>query len=217
MAAPAARPSRVVAELGRPETAEETADRKAEASRTRRANQTLFNLVLALVASLAIVLFLVLVVVRPTAPAAKAVDYRAAASESHGSVSEPLAVPDLPKGWSANSATLDTDAGGVETWNIGLLTPDHEYIGLVQGIKADRTWVSNAVKQTPATGKATVGGASWLTYDRRESSDPGNYAYSMSTTLDHSSVVLHGTANAKEFRMLATAVLASLPAPSASR
>ena len=58
----------IVAELGRPETAEETAQRKAENSRKHRANQTALNLVGATVASLAIVAFLVIVVVRP-APA----------------------------------------------------------------------------------------------------------------------------------------------------
>ena len=55
----------IVAELGRPETPEETAARKAENSRKRRANQTAFNLIVATIASLGIVLFLVVVVVRP--------------------------------------------------------------------------------------------------------------------------------------------------------
>lgn len=206
----AARPPRIVAELGRPETAEETAARKAEASRLRRSNQTLLNLVIALVASLAVVLVLVLVVVRPTAPEVKPVDYKAAAEQSQGSVSEPLAVPQLPRGWSANRATVDTDAAGIETWNIGLLTPGHQYIGLVQGIRADRSLVSAAVQQTPSTGKTSLGGASWLLYDRRESSSPGNYAYAMSTVVGGSSFVLHGTASTKEFHVLAAAVLASV-------
>ena len=52
----------IVAELGRPETPEETAARKAENSRKRRANQTAFNLIVATIASLGIVLFLVVVV-----------------------------------------------------------------------------------------------------------------------------------------------------------
>ena len=39
----------IVAELGRPETPDETAERKAETSRKHRAGQTTFNLVVALI------------------------------------------------------------------------------------------------------------------------------------------------------------------------
>src|SRR5690606_28187846 len=55
----------IVAELGRAETPQETAERKAAASATRRTNQTALNLFIAVLASLAIVAFLVMVVVRP--------------------------------------------------------------------------------------------------------------------------------------------------------
>jgi hypothetical protein len=71
---------RVVAELGRPETPDETAARKAENSRAHRANQTTRNLLLALLASLAIVLFIVLVVVRPGTNLVKSVNYLTVAS-----------------------------------------------------------------------------------------------------------------------------------------
>ena len=59
------RAPRVVAELGRPETPDETAARKAASSRAHRENQTAFNLVIAIVVSVGIVVLLVLVVVRP--------------------------------------------------------------------------------------------------------------------------------------------------------
>jgi hypothetical protein len=65
MAAEKNRQPRIVAELGRPETPEETAARKAENSRKHRENQTLRNLVFALLSSLAVVLVLVLVVGGP--------------------------------------------------------------------------------------------------------------------------------------------------------
>ena len=55
----------IVAELGRPETPEETANRKAERSRLHRSNQTALNLVAALIVCLVVVLLIVLVVVRP--------------------------------------------------------------------------------------------------------------------------------------------------------
>ena len=55
----------IVAELGRAETPGETAERKAAASATRRSGQTALNLFIAVLASLGVVAFVVVVVVRP--------------------------------------------------------------------------------------------------------------------------------------------------------
>jgi hypothetical protein len=197
---------RVVAELGRPETPEETAARKAANSRARRSNQTLFNLLLALGASLVIVLFLILVVVRPTPAPLKPVDYRAIASQTQPTVSARLAVPKLPKGWTANSATIDPGTDGITIWSIGFLTPSGQYIGFEQGISADRTWISTELQQAQVTGSTSVAGVDWKAYNRRSADDPGNYAYSLSTVIGKNSYVLHGSATTKEFQTLAAAV-----------
>ena len=61
----AARTPRVVAELGRPETSQETADRKAESSRLYRVRKTPSNLVWALLVSLGVVLVMVMITPRP--------------------------------------------------------------------------------------------------------------------------------------------------------
>ena len=74
----AQRPPREVAELGRPETPEETAARKAENSRKHRQRQTLKNLVLALAASLGVVFIIVLLVPRSDGPIDRDVDVAAA-------------------------------------------------------------------------------------------------------------------------------------------
>ena len=212
MAAPtsAPRPPRIVAELGRPETPEETAARKAENSRKHRSNQTLINLVLALVASLAIVLFLVLVVVRPDGATVKPVDYRAAASQSQPTVSSHLAVPDLPKGWTANLADVETGSDGIVTWSVGFITPKQQYIGFVQGLKANSSWLSDQVQNARSTSSVPLAGLDWAVYNHRTADDPGNYAYSMTTATGADSIVLHGTASTAEFRVLAQAIVDDL-------
>ncbi len=206
----AGRSPRIVAELGRPETPEETAARKAESSRRHRSNQTLVNLVIALVASLAVVLVLVLVVVRPAPPAAPRIDYRADAAQAQPGVEEPLAAPHLPASWTANADGLDTGSDGVTSWSIGFITPGEQFIALKQGVKANATWVADQLNQARATGKTVVGGLDWTVYDQRDQKDPGNFAYSMTTRLDGSSIVLHGTAKTAEFTAIASAIARQL-------
>jgi len=200
---------RIVAELGRPETPEETAARKAENSRKHRANQTLLNLVVATVASLVIVLFLVVVVVRPDPGTVNnPVDYTAVAAEAQGGSNETLLAPVLPA-WTANDARFGTTAA-VSTWYIGFITPTTEFIALVQGIDANPTWQQSVLEGAQSTGAVTIDGVTWTEYDQRDANDPGNFAYSLATTSGGSTIVLHGTAPTTEFELLASAIAAAL-------
>lgn len=203
----------IVAELGRAETPHEIAERKAAASAKRRSNQTPLNLVFALLASLGVVALVVLVVVRPSSIERDPIDYRTVAADAQSAVDVPLVVPDLPEGWSANRAELVTgEADGINSWQIGLLTPGEQYIGLVQGITADPRWVSEQTANGEATGRVTIGDHRWQIYDRRDVQDPGNLAYVMTTVSGDSTIVLGGTAADIEFGALADAVGAELDA-----
>ncbi len=204
------RPPRIVAELGRPETAAETAARKAENSRRHRANQSLRNLVLALLASLAVVLVLVLVVVRPDGAPRAAVDYRSDAAASQPQAGQTLAGPSLPAGWRANHDGLTTGSDSVVAWRVGFITPSEQYIGLVQGITANPTWVANSLENKKSTGTTSIAGRDWTVYDHRSDQVPGNFAYSIGTVIGTSSIVLHGTASVAEFETLAVAVASQL-------
>ena len=205
----AAKPPAIVAELGRPETPEETAARKAASSRRHRANQTLFNLIVALLATLAIVLFLVIVVVRPTPTDVKAIDYASIGAQAQADSSETLVIPVLPDGWSANAARIGTVAE-VQTWYIGFITPSVQFIALNQGIDANVTWQAGVLEGAQATGTANIDGVSWQVFDRRTVDNPGNFAYSMAATIGGSTVVLHGTGSDSEFETLAASVVAEL-------
>lgn len=196
---------RIVAELGRPETAQETADRKAAATRRHRTNQTALNLVFATIASLAIVLFLVVVVVRPEPAAVDPIDFTAVAADT----GEAVVVPRLPDGWTANAATFETRSG-VPTWYLGLITPETQFIALEQGFDANPTWLDATLSGVAATDSATIAGLEWTLYDNRTADDPGNYAFSMSTQAEGTTIVLHGTASDDEFRLLAESIGAEI-------
>jgi hypothetical protein len=201
----------IVAELGRAETPEEIAERKALASATRRSNQNTRNLILALLASLGVVALIVLVVVRPQSVDREPVDYVKIATEAQGDFDVPLAVPRLPDGWWANRAeSVPAGADGVQSWQIGLITPSTQFIELVQGIDANDTWVSQQTVRSEATGRVLIGDTEWIVYDRRDVEDPGNRAYALVSTFGDSTVVLGGTASDAEFATVAESVAAEL-------
>jgi len=206
-----AKQRRVVAELGRPETPEETALRKAEASRNRRARQTVNNLWYSLLATLGIVLIVVLLVPRAQTPVRGDVDYRKAAAEASASLSEPVVVPRVPTGWSSNAAELRTEtADRVTEWYIGFLTPSNEYIGFSEGIEANSTWLLQKVEGARESGSQGIGGLTWSVFDNRTADDPGLAEYALATTVDGTAYVLYGSADDDEFRTLAEGVAAEI-------
>lgn len=207
MAAP--KQPRVVAELGRPETPQETADRKAATSRKHRQNQTTLNLVVATIASLAIVLFLVLVVVRPDNQAPRQVDYVVAAEDARATAGAELVAPALPDGWYANDARFGLESG-VPTWYIGFISPSDGFIAVNQGIDANASWQAAMVRDASVTSTTDIGGIEWDVYDRRDANDTGNYAFALAATVDDTFFVLHGTADDADFETVAASIAAEL-------
>ncbi|AWB94901.1 DUF4245 domain-containing protein [Agromyces badenianii] len=205
---------RVVAELGRPETPEETAARKAENSLKHRQRQTLNNLLLALGASLILVLVIVLLVPRSDTPIERDVDVVALAEQAQIASDDPLAVPDMPEGWRANAAELRTSqADEVTAWYVGYLTPSDEFVGFYQGLDANPTWVAGLLARTLAAGTVTIDGIEWTVYDNRESDDDvGNARYGLTAEAGGSTFVLLGTATPEEFETLASALTPTIEA-----
>jgi hypothetical protein len=203
-----AKPPAVVAELGRPETPEETAARKAQNSADHRNRQTINNLVYSLIATVALVAVIVLIVPRgnPTS-LAPAVDYAAVAQQAQGSEADRLVVPKLPSGWTSNSAELRTKTSDrVDAWYIGLLTPKGQYIGITQGFNANDSWVADQVNRTRIAGTRQIDGVTWDVYDNRASSDAGNVKYALVTSAGKSTVVVFGTADDAEFDTVASSL-----------
>ncbi|MET0976062.1 MAG: DUF4245 domain-containing protein [Leifsonia sp.] len=210
----AERPPRVVAELGRPETAEETAARKAENSRLYRARKTPNNLVLSLLATVAVVVVIVLAVPRGDANLNSTVDYATVAENAQEGAPETLGSPELPDSWRANTAEYRTGAAdNVDSWFIGFLTPGDEFIGMTQAFGANDTWIATQLFNTLGTASVTIEGVDWTVYDnRRSSEDVGNARYALVTTAGDTTWVLAGTADPAEFETLATAIAPTITA-----
>ena len=168
---------------------------------------------LALGASLAVVLVIVLIVPRSDAPIERDIDVAAVARQAQAVNDEQLAVPELPEGWRSNAAELRSSVDGITAWYAGYLTPSDEYIGMYQGIDANPTWVANQLARTAATGTTTIDGVEWTVYDNRETgADVGNAKYGLTTEAGSSTFVLLGTASAEEFETIAAALVPTIDA-----
>jgi hypothetical protein len=115
-----------------------------DAAAKRRARQTLINLLLALGATVAMALTLVMVVPRDDSNLIKPVDFAAIATDVRQSVGIDVLAPDtIPTGWWSNSARWrDNTADGVNYWHVGFVGPKSQYIGVDQVFATNPTWLA---------------------------------------------------------------------------
>ncbi|MCS5715286.1 DUF4245 domain-containing protein [Herbiconiux sp. CPCC 205716] len=206
---------RVVAELGRPETPDETAARKAEQSRLYRDRKTLRNLLYALLVSVGLVAAIILLVPRPEESLLQCVDYQEVAANAQSSMPVPLAAPELPGGWQSNAAEVRSGtADGVLSWYVGLITPSKQYVGLTQAVDANPTWLADQVARGLASGTVALDGVDWTIYDNRDragSSDSvGNAEYALTAESGATTYVVFGTAEPDEIQQVAAALAANV-------
>lgn len=202
------RPPRVVAELGRPETADERATRLATNSRNYRARKTINNLVYSLLATVGAVIVLVLIVPRSDTPLTRNVDYAAVAEQAQPGIEVPLAAPVLPGGWAANAAEWRSGGSdGVSSWYIGLITPSNEFVGLTQAVDANPTWLAEQLEEVASEDTITIEGVDWDVYrNPAPAADQGNFETALVTEAGDSNYLLTGTAPDDELAVLAGAL-----------
>ncbi|HSP75919.1 MAG TPA: DUF4245 domain-containing protein [Cryobacterium sp.] len=201
----AKREPRIVAELGRAETPNETRARLAENSRKYRSHKTVNNLILSLLATLGTVLVLVLLVPRSDAPQNRDVDFQSVAAQVQTGLNDPLLVPELPSGWTANAAQWRLGGSDkIPSWYIGLITAETEFIGLTQALGANPSWLANELQDAPVAGTVTIAGVPWDVYrNTAPEGDRGNFESALVTTAGDSTYLLVGTADDEQLAVLA--------------
>lgn len=193
MAAP-----RVVAELGRPETPEETADRKAAASAAYRSSKTFRNLIAALLVTVAVVAVVYLGVPRGSLAEPEPVDVAASAQTASASLGHPLIVPVAPADWRANSARLE---GGM--WRVVYAWPSG-YLRVAQGIDAPEGWATRQLGGVAPTGRVTIDGIDWDEYVIAGRTDTVSYA--LSTTAGTDTILVYGATGAADAAIAASGI-----------
>lgn len=200
---PRDRSRRIVAELGRPETPEEEAARRAENSRLYRQRKTVNNLVYSMLVTLGVVAIIYFAVPRGDEPVAWQVDYVAVGAQVQTTTPDHLVVPKMPADWQANAAEIRRGSDGVQVWRIGFVTPTNKYIGYEQAFGGNASWVSNRMESTAPVSTTVIGGVTWDVYDN---GDAGNNSYALASTINGVTYLLRGSAGADAFAQLASAV-----------
>ena len=183
----------VVAELGRPETADETADRKAASSAAYRSSQTFRGLIAALIATVGVVLLIVLIVPRGDYTGSSAVDLQAAAKNAQSAMNRPLLVPTLPNNWRVNKAVLID--GKPAVWDITVAPQADDargYAHIAQAFDADANWALTPLRGTSPQGTVTIGGRAWDEYVIKNPDASANIDYALGTQIGADYVLIYG-------------------------
>lgn len=183
----------VVAELGRPETADETAARKAASSQAYRSSQTFRHLIAALILTVAVVAVIVFAVPRGEPTAAEKIDVDRIAADVESTMQSPVVVPDLSDFWRVNVAKLD--GGATVVWNITIAPADEEergFIRIAQAFDADASWAPQVLDGFAPTSTVTIDGREWDVYDIGDRGS-ANVTYALGTQAGDDYVLLFGS------------------------
>lgn len=206
-----AKQPRVVAELGRPETPDETAARRAESSRVYRASQSTRNLVAALIATLAVVAVIFFAVPRGTPPEPEPVDVAAIAARISDAEGRAVIAPELSDAWVVNRAAVDSE-GQTRAWTI-VFAPAGEdargFLNVAQAFGADEAWPSRVLSGAAPVGTVTVGGVEWDRYEL-EPARTGNVSVALAAPAGADTILIYGMADAAALEEVAAAVAADV-------
>lgn len=202
------KPAPIVAELGRPETPEETAARKAASSKAYRSSQTVRSLVAALIATLAIVAVIVFAVPRGEPANSRTIDMVGIAADVESTMQRPVIVPDLGDFWRVNSAELTS--GATVVWDV-TIAPSAEdergFIKLAQAFDADSSWAPQRLNGTAPTDTTSIGGLDWDVYELGDAGAKQNITYAVGTQAGDDYLLLYGSRSADSTAELAESLV----------
>lgn len=198
----------IVAELGRPETPEETAARKAASSKAYRSSQTMRSLVAALLVTLAVVAVIIFAVPRGEPTPAAEIDVSRIAADVESTMQSPVIVPDLDDFWRVNAAGLES--GATVVWGVTLAPAGEDergFIRLAQAFDADAAWAPQRLNGIAPTDTIDIGGLDWDVYKPGTAGSEQNVTYAIGTQAGDDYVLLYGSRSAASTADLAESLI----------
>ena len=154
-------------EAARPEQADDPAAVAAdrEARQKKRLRQTVRDMVLSMLVVLGAVLLLVAPWNWRTPDPVKEVDPAPVIAGAQEAYDWPVLAPvDLPSGWRATSARIETADDGQPVVVLGYVTPATEYVGLQQSPTAITDFVATVTLKGVKADDVTIAGSTWTRY-----------------------------------------------------
>lgn len=185
---------RVVAELGRPETPDEAAARKAESSRVYRSSQTFRNLIAALLATLAVMAVVIFAVPRGEPVATREVDVAAVAEVVASGYDRTVIVPEVPSSWRVNGASMSGDAE--PAWTIVYVPQATGYLRISQGFDVDAQWESRVLSGASPDGVVNIAGIEWNRYEFSNPQTASSVSFALGTDAGTDRVLIYGSTDA---------------------
>ncbi|WP_029150840.1 DUF4245 family protein [Microbacterium indicum] len=197
---------RIAAHLGRPETAEEEAARKAENSRNYRQSQNVRNLLVALGVTLAIVAVIYFGVPRGDVTQTADIDVAGIAETASEQYARDVVVPEMPSSWGVNAAAIDP--GNPIAWGITYNSiPDapRSFARFAQGFDTTDTWAAQVLGGASPDETIEISGVEWSAYEISDPSSNGNISYALGTQAGDDFLLVYGSISADDARQLAEA------------
>jgi hypothetical protein len=169
----------------------------SDSAARHRARQTVINLILALGASIGLVVTLVLIVPRDDSNRIKGIDYTAISQKAKADSSFDVVTINPPES-SLTTNNVDT----VPVFKAGFVGSDIKYIGYTQAFNANPTWLALSLNGKVLTGTYTSKHYTWDIYESIVENDPKK-------TMDYIMVLnyknedyflLYGVAEQSEFK-----------------
>lgn len=140
-----------------------------EEMRLIRKNSTWVNMVIALAACVLLVVVVASFTPKLDGSIERDIDYKGDAEASQGLADFPLAVPDVPKGWTANEATFEPlGTPAFDTWYVSWVGPGQQWVALEQS-QGDEAWASSLMEDAVEIGEHEIEGTTFTEYQGPDS------------------------------------------------
>jgi len=181
----------------------------SDSAARHRARQTIINLVLALSASVGLVVVLVLIVPRDDSNRIKPIDYVGISQSAQSDTKLGIFTITPPNKWWSNNAVFNENpADTVKNFTAGFVGSDTKYIQYIQAFDTNPTWVALKLNGMTPTGEFTSEHFTWQIYKSIEQHDPArtNDYLMVLNYSDQDYVLLSGVAETSEYEFFAKAI-----------
>jgi hypothetical protein len=181
----------------------------SDSAARHRARQTIINLVLALSASVGLVVVLVLIVPRDDSNRIKPVDYAGISQSAQTDTKLGIFTITPPTKWWSNNAVFNENPGDtVKNFTAGFVGSDTKYIQYIQAFDTNPTWVALKLNGMTPTGEFKSEHFTWQIYKSIEQHDPArtNDHLMVVNYSDQDYVLLSGVAETSEYEFFAKAI-----------